>query len=512
MMSAGSIDRARRLPFWAVAALLMAVAYLLYANTFGASWNFDDFPVIVDNPDVRSWTAFWQNLRPGRPMRELTYLLDRALFGMQPAGWHLQQIFWHGLNAVLLFRLAAVLGAARLVALAAALLFLVHPLQVEVVANLSHRKDSLLLAMALLSLLAYRQLLAAANGRERLLWGAATMVAAGGAWLAKENALMLPGLWVAMELTCVPADQRLLARHPRLLAGLAGLTTAVALIWALFWGNTAYQVGMQGLLVLRIGLTEAPTLGLYLLMLLKSWAFLWLRLVWPFDLALEYTYPPPASLFDPWVLGALVVIGLAAWWQWRCAQRAPLAAFGLLWCAILWLPVSNLWPLTYLAADRYLYAPLAGFCLIVAVVLASLARRYGNAPAIALLAVTVVCLSLLTWQQNRVWATPFSLWSQAVRVSPEASYALNNLGYQYLERGEFAAAKELFERALRNPYNPNPHDNLGWILEKEGDLSGAISHYRQFIRAAELQAQPHYRDRAQFLRRYLQQKYGARVD
>ena len=81
--------------------LLFVLAFLAYANTFGNGWTYDDFPVIVENPDVRSWAEFLRNSYPGRPLRELTYLFDHALFGLNPAGWHLQQIFWHALNACL---------------------------------------------------------------------------------------------------------------------------------------------------------------------------------------------------------------------------------------------------------------------------------------------------------------------------------------------------------------------------------------------------------------------------
>ena len=126
--------------------ILLAVAFAIFANTFGAEWSYDDYPVIVENPDVLSLSNFFANSYPGRPLREVTFLLDHALFGMQPMGWHIQHVFWHGLCAWLVWLLAMRLDFGRTVAWLAALLFLVHPLQVEVVANISHRKESLAVA------------------------------------------------------------------------------------------------------------------------------------------------------------------------------------------------------------------------------------------------------------------------------------------------------------------------------------------------------------------------------
>ena len=131
---------------WGPYPLLFATAFLVSANTFGNGWTYDDFSVIVENSDVRSWAGFLKDSYPGRPLRELTYLLDHSLFGLNPFGRHIQQIFWHALNACLIFTLGRQLQLARWAALLAALIFVLYPLKVEVVANLSRRKDSLALA------------------------------------------------------------------------------------------------------------------------------------------------------------------------------------------------------------------------------------------------------------------------------------------------------------------------------------------------------------------------------
>jgi hypothetical protein len=78
--------------------IFIVLAYCIFANTFANEWTMDDFPVIVKNHDVQSFHAFLKNSRPGRPLRELTFLLDHAFFGLNPMGYHIQQIFWLGLH------------------------------------------------------------------------------------------------------------------------------------------------------------------------------------------------------------------------------------------------------------------------------------------------------------------------------------------------------------------------------------------------------------------------------
>ena len=127
----------------ALIAVAIALVFILYAPSFQNEWLMDDFPVIVENSDIRAVSNFIEDRYPGRPLREVSYLLDYALFELNPSGYHIQQNLMHALNAYLFFVLVLNLGSSRLVAWFASLLFLSHPINVEVVANISHRKDCL---------------------------------------------------------------------------------------------------------------------------------------------------------------------------------------------------------------------------------------------------------------------------------------------------------------------------------------------------------------------------------
>ncbi len=495
-------DTVRSWRCWGPYLLIMAIAFLAYANTFGNGWTYDDFPVIVENTDVRSWAGFLKDSYPGRPLRELTYLLDHTLFGLNPASWHFQQIFWHGLNACLIFVLGRRLKLASWAALVAAMIFLLHPLQVEVVANISHRKDSLALAGSLGSILCYLQFFEAE--RRRWGWMTGALVCFLLALSAKQTALMVPLVCLIYEVLVIPLPQRFLARFPLLLAGLGG--GGVLLTgwwWSSINGWAKLSLSMQDTLSFKANYFEPVTLVVYYLTVLKSWLFIGMRLVWPFDLAPEYTFPVVERLLDPWALAGIVLLTTIVVMLFWTVRRWPVGCWLMLAAICFFLPTANLWPLTYLAADRYLYAPIAFLALFVGYVL----MRMPQAPKWVFLP-TLVVLSLfagLTWQQNQVWFSPKTLWEQAVEVSPESSFALNNMGNISLQVGEINAAAEYYQRSVKvNPLNPTAHYNLGFLAEKRRDLQTALLHYRAFARLNH----PVYREQLQALREHLLRSYG----
>jgi len=264
-----------------------------------------------------------------------------------------------------------------------------------------------------------------------------------------------------------------------------------------------HHAAMQMLLQGKGNYFGEPSLDLYYRTVLKSWTFMFGKLAWPVNLALEYTYPLPRGWLDPWVMAALLGLagyGLGLWWS---ARRAPRLFFALAWVGAFWLPVSNLWPLAYFAADRYLYAPLAGISLLLALA----ARRIfaSSAPRWGLVIGCVLLWSVLSWRQDRVWKNPETLWRHARRVSPESAFALNNLGNVHLLKGELLPARDCYARALAvNPMNSTASYNLGLIYERIGRRDLALDHYRRFLAIGE----PAFRAQAEALRTRLKRQYG----
>ncbi len=481
--------------------LIFALSFLLYSSSFLNGWTLDDYAVVIDNPDIRSLPAFFVDTFPGRPLREFSFLLDYTLFGLKPAGWHFQNIFWHGLNSSLLFVLLRRLQVKEGVAWSAVLLFLVHPLQVEVVANIANRKDSLSLAFVLLALLAYSEVFRAE--RKKLVWLAVACLLGGLAWLAKQNAIVLPLVFAAYEVACVPPPSRLLLRRPKVVAMTVVLVLASGLVWYLGPGRQLQLRLMPAVMAKMNAPFSGETVVPYFQLMLKSWAFMFSRLVFPFDLGPEYVFSVPRGWSDPWVFAALAGVGgyLAA--LMLAVRRRPLVFFALAWMGLFWLPTSNLWPLSYFAADRYLYAPSVGFCVLAALFFGGV-RPVPAAVRTLLTGGVLLFLAGLTWQQNGVWRSNQTLWAQAVRVNPQSTTALNNLAMVYMQQKEWAQALELLQRAAANFNDPMPYYNLGQVHESMGDLEKAVASYRSFLAFND----PTYRALAGQLRQRLYRRYG----
>jgi hypothetical protein len=157
---------------WLVAVLVCLVSVAVYLPTLHNDFvNWDDPAYVYDNPSIKlpfidfmewafstSWTGYWH------PMTWLSFRADYALWGLNPMGYHLTSILFHGLNTLLVVLLAGVLfmrglpsqkGAVLFGAAVVGILFGLHPFHVESVAWISERKDVLYSFFWLLGLLAY---------------------------------------------------------------------------------------------------------------------------------------------------------------------------------------------------------------------------------------------------------------------------------------------------------------------------------------------------------------------
>lgn len=441
----------------APAIVLLVLACLLFANTFDNAWTYDDSAVVVGNPDIRSIAGFISNKNQGRPLRELTYMLDYALFGLNPTGYHVQQVLWHFLNSLLVYVLARRLKLSPFVAWTSSVFFLVHPIQVEVVANISHRKGSLMLFFSLLSIITFIE--GFMPGKKKMPYIVFSILLGLAACLAKQIAVTLPLIFVAYEYAYVEPQERVFLKSKLMALILLLIMITSGSLWFYQSGildNRYWQI--QGILS-KLNFFQLGTETTYLMTVLKSWVFMLLKFIYPYNLAVEYTFKIPSSWNDPWVLFAMLIAILYFLALFFTPRRLPAIFFMLVLSGAFWLPVSNIWPLAYLTADRYLYAPSVGI-VIISIILIDLAL--SRVPLLKYITVfmIVILMSFLTVRQNQVWQNPITLWSNAVKVSPDSSYALSSLGSAYLEEGRAVEALPYLKRAIKNKYNSAAKSNL----------------------------------------------------
>lgn len=482
--------------------LLMGLAFVMYSNTFLSTWTYDDFKLIVNNPDIRSVDQLMKNSQPGRIGREISLMLDYKFFGLNPAGFHIQNILWHSINAILIMMLVGRLGGSRFVSLFSAVLFAIHPVQVEVVANMSHRKDSIALAFILLSFLAYMEVFR--GNSKKVYYFALSMLFFIMAIMTKENALILPVIFIVYECLYIEGKDRFLTKYRRIMIFLFACIGVFAITYYLyFFGMDRYYLTLENHLA-RQNYFGPDVLGSHYMLAMKSYSFMLLKLIFPLKLAIEYTLIIPDSSWDIWVLLTFASMFSIFVILLNYKKFSRLIIFSLCWLALFLLPTSNIFPLSYYAADRYLYTPSVGFIIIMGVCFDNIKYKtpYVKYGAVSLL---ITVMIFLTWNQNAVWRTPTSLWAHVYKVNPLSAYALNNNGNIALQKGEVKKAMEFFHKAVElNRFISTAQYNLGLLYENAGDREKARQYFENFVRLND----PEFRNEVEKVSKKLARRYN----
>jgi len=409
--------------------LLMFAVLLAYATAFQASFQFDDFNVIVDNPSVHSWEAWGESMPGIRPLLKLTYTLNWTS-DWGATGFHAVNIFIHGLNAVLVYMLALrwirlFPGAAPSAtsALLAALLFALHPAQTEAVTYVSGRSVSLMATFYLAAILVWLR----DEGKWRSAVSPMLMLAA---LMVKETAWTLPFallLWQYAHGNPLRASMVSLRIHWLMLA-----TAAIAM-----FAIPGYRHLLEGSLAAR-------DLGQNLLAQVEGQFYLLSHSL----LALQTNIDPDIAVsLQPdflWVLKLGMLSGLVVWGLRELRQR-PWLGMGVLWFFLHLLPTNSLLPRADIANDRQLYLAMIGPALVVA---ASLCHYLGKPKAAFAGLVLVLLLGGTTLLRNQDYRTEVSLWRETASDSPHKARVWNNLGYAYRLAGDTVQARQAYQKAL----------------------------------------------------------------
>ena len=391
-----------------------------------------------------------------RPAVLATYFFDRALHGLQPAGWRITSLLLHlGCVALLMGLLWRLTGHAFLSA-AAGTLFGLHPVLSEAVHAPGFRADVLCLFFVLGFL---HGQLGARQRTARGLWTSWMFLAL--ALLSKETAVAAPVLLGAlMFLFPAAVPENLRARATGLTIG-AGITAGFFLLWILLPADLQAVGDAWNGESLRFPETvfSMPPL----------WArtLRFLLVPWPLNVTPGFD-PVSSALSIRFVIG-LVWLALCGWGAWRARRSAPELALGLAWMAVFFLPVSNLWPLYHPVADRYLY-PIAPGCAILAAWLLACQSPGGRRVGLAALAAIYALLLLLRLGQ---WASAEKLWTAAYFLNPKSATAATWLGLLREEAGDSQAARDFYRIAVE----ANPHAAPAWI--NWGILEGKAGHWSE---------------------------------
>ncbi len=443
------------------AAIVAAAAVLAYLNSFQGAFQLDDYKVVLSDPAVRSWAGWWSDLGRGiRPLLKLSYALNWAT-GLGLFGFHLANLLIHLGNSILVLLLARKLTGSSsqmgCVALFTAILFALHPIQIEAVTYVAGRSVSLMAFFYLASLAAY------IRGRLEggpLLTYALSPVLFLLALAVKETAATLPAALLLWEITRQDRPFGLREALASQAAHLGVLAAALAAFFAIpghrvlidysfalrgFYENLLSQIHGQVTLLTHYVLPgrlnfdpDLPTLAR-----------------WSWGLALEAA-----------ILGSALAAGL---WSLR---RRPLVAFAILWVFLHSMAVYAAVPRTDILNERHLYLGGLGLFLLAGLGFSWLADAWPKLrlPVAAAACALLIVLGLFTAERNAVYRSEICLWEDTAAKSPGKARVFNNLGYAYFLAGRNEEARKAWLETLRiDPAHELARNNLT-LLDVKGDV------------------------------------------
>lgn len=480
---------------WAFATLSAIITFLVYLPSLKSGFvNWDDPGYVYENPYIRTLGAdFWKWAfttpvqANWHPLTLVSYAVNHAFWGLNPFGYHFDNVLFHSINVLLVFfltiRLMESAGMRGLYSfkgissgLTAALLFGLHPLHVESVSWISERKDVLSGLFFLLSVLAYLRYV---PGRKKS-YLLAAFVFFILALMAKPMAVTLPAALLIIDfypLKRLGKDYKkaVIEKLPFFVLSAAASVMAV---WA--QNKSGAMAGIE-----LYSLTDRVAV------VVRAIGFYLYKTVLPFDLSPYYPAPLREELFGASFAAFLLVLVLLTVFCVFMRKKKAVFLAAWLYFLVTLLPVSGIMQVGgQAAADRYMYIPsislfvLSGaLAWLILTRVEDMRRKIGWAAAAVILAV-LVCLSVLTIRQEAVWNDSITLWSQVIKIYPDRAYlAYYNRArtYQGQEKNNEALKDYTTAIGLR-PGFKDSYLNRGVILGKLGKLDAGVSDFNAVLR------------------------------
>jgi tetratricopeptide (TPR) repeat protein len=441
--------------------------------------NYDDDLYVTENPNVNRgitgesilWAFTASRNSNWHPLTWLSHMLDCELFGLNPAGHHIINLFFHIANTLLLFwvlkRMTGAIWQSAFVAAA----FALHPLHVESVAWVAERKDVLSGFFWMLTIGCYIRYTEQPGVRRYLL-----------VFLVFALGLMAKPMLVTLPFVLLLLDYWPLGRlqwgsqgdsQGRPVWRLVGekvplfiLTVASSVItFIIQQKGGAMDVGKSYSLGVRI----SNTLVCYVGYLIKT--------AYPANLSV--LYPHPGDSLPMWqVIVSLLIVVAASVAVIYGGRRRRYLVTGWFWYLGVLVPVAGIVQVGAQAmADRYTYLSSIGIFIMAAWGAGELSAKWryrklaiGTAAGIAL-----ACLLICSRLQVRYWQDNFKLFGHSIAVTENNYLMHDSFGGALFEKGQFDDAIAQFREALRiNPEYSGAKRNIGIVLLKQGKIDESI--------------------------------------
>lgn len=487
----------------AAAVLVLATAGAYLAGGLEGPFLFDDLTAIVENgsldggsPAELLWPAA-DTSAAGRPLLNLSFAASLAASGLDARAFRLANLGLHAANALLVLWLVRrtlespfldglLRRAARPLALAASLVWALHPIHSETVLYVVQRSELLAAFFSLAALacaVRTADVQAAARGstpasvRWSLLAGLCAVLGV----LSKESAAVVPVLALLHDRTFVSGRfATALARRRLLHASLFASWIVVAIVLVAAPRAQSVGFGLGG-----GPLEYARAQGTVVLDYMRL-------LAWPDALVFDYG---PLQGAEQALVPALVVLALGAGSVALWLAR-PVLGFAFVWFFATIGPTSSFVPIvTEVGAERRVYLGSTALVALAAALAWRALARLPRPASVVAGAVLVAALVALEARgivlRSRDYRSDLAIWTTVVERRPANARGHYNLGVALSDLGRPLEAVPHYREAVRlDPAYAEAHDNLGAALAMSGDLAQGLVHARRAVELAPTDAHP----------------------
>lgn len=504
------------LPLQVICILFFGIA--TYFGTLNHSFHFDDWPNIENNPSIQISELSYDSLRSvsetfltNRPVAYISFALNYYFHGLDVTGYHLVNVFIHLLTGILLyyfvhitFRLSGCQDdyvQTRYIPFFVALIWLIHPLQVQSVTYIVQRMNSMGAMFYIMAILCYVKARITPNKMLKAFSFFASLLAAMLAFGSKENTLTLPLFIALYESYFLHSFNKKVARKH-----IFWMMIYFGILLFISYHFLLKDISLPGLFSSRYDyrtfslgerlLTEPRVVLHYISLLIFPY---------PGRLNLDYNFPLSHSLFSPLpTLGAISVLaGLLCLALFISTPKNRLYSFCILWFFGNLIIESSFIALE-IAYEHRLYLPsMMGVFLLVLIFHQVTKKKTVMVVSLALL---VFVFSYWTCQRNKVWQNDITLWSDSFIKSPDKSRVNQNLGLAYFLQERFDDALPYFHRALNLYFEEIKSQNkisgretslhlrnLAKTYKAKGNYGQAIKYYEMALKYFYFDAESHFR-------------------
>lgn len=444
----------------AIAILVTLLVYFKFFYFSHISW--DDPEMVFRNKDVRSFNigALITGHYVGNyiPVTMLFHALGWLLFENNDGGHHFINIFFHLLNGILVFMFVKRLFKNEAAANVTAIVFLLHPLQLESVGWISELKNLVSTTFYLSSCIAYLNFSESRKLSHYFLTALLFILGC----LSKSSVVILPLCFICFDVIEKQSlnIRAVLNKIPLLVIsvvfGIINIKTQTADQFINYSHAFPYheRFGYAGYALLKYA-------GMFVL---------------PYNLSVLYPYPPEKNL--TFILGFAFILFIGVLLFFLIKKKNLTLAALIILCLINLSLVLQFVPFgEVLYADRYMYVPVLFFSLI-PVTLVSKLKFNLSYPAYALL----IIFGVLTFFRMNVWKSSVSLYTDILKKFPNSFVALNSLGAELMFQNEDQKALEYLNKALRvSPQNYKGYYNRGLLYLKNGQGKAALKSFNQSL-------------------------------